>query len=485
MRSVNLRRAFTITELVVVVAIILMIIGLGTYALTAARKAGEDIAAEAQAALQNDHLAKAKTKKSLPPVIPGPQTLAPIPNQYIVVFQNWVTNPAAQAQQMAQAYPTMKILHTYQSGLKGFSATMSADILANVKADPRTAYVEQNNWMTVSAQTIPTGVRRIFSPQSSVAPGSQKVPAIGKNPLVAFPQPGPQDIAKGGGTKFGVNVVVAVIDTGIDATHPDLNVEFSKGFGFPDGVDGNGHGTHVSGIIGARDNGFGVVGVAPGARLWALKCLDASGAGTNADVIAAIDYVATHFTQVAVANMSLGGSFSQAVNDAVTACVNKGVVMVAAAGNSAADASGFSPASATGVICVGAYADSDGLPGGKGAAVSTGEKDDTFATSFSNFGKRVDVIAPGCDILSTVPVSQGSYGKKTGTSMAAPHVSGLAAVIRDPDAKKSGGILDLRSKLNSPGFSPAIVLQLMIQYSSRQVPGPANRTYPLIDAAPF
>ena len=483
MRARNLRRAYTITELLVVIVIILIIVGLGSYALTSAWKAADGIGSEAQAALQNDQLAKAKLKRPLPPVLPGLQTFAPIPDQYIFVFQNSVANPQAKANQLAQAFP-MKILHVYHAALKGFSATMPATSLAGVKADPSIAYVEQNTRVMAFGQTIPTGVRRIGSPKSSVAPGSRVVPDIGGLPIKAFPQPGPQDLGTGG-RKFGVNVVVAVIDSGIDPTHPDLNVEFSKGFGFPDGVDGDGHGTHVAGTIGAYDNGFGVVGVAPGARLWALKVLDATGAGTTADVIAGINYVAAHSTQIAVANMSLGGSFSQSLNTAVTACVQKGVVMVAAAGNSAQDASGFSPASAPGVVCVGAYADSDGKPGGKGPNVSTGEADDTYATSFSNFGKRVDVIAPGCDILSTYPVSKGSYTTLSGTSMAAPHVSGLAAVIRDPDVRKSGGIQDLRSPLNSPGFSPATVLQLMIQYSSRQVPGPAGRTYPLINAIPF
>jgi len=482
MRALNWRRAFSIKELLVVIAIILIIVGLTSYALTSARKAADGIMSEAQAALQDSLLAQAK-KKKMPPVKPAPKAFTPVPNQYIIVFQNWVTNPKAQAEQLAQSFP-MQILHVYHAALKGFAATMPASSLAGVKADRAIAYVEQDSWVTAFAQKIPTGVRRIGATKSSVASGSQKVPQIGSMALKPDSQPGPLDIARGGGAKFGVNVVVAVIDSGVDPTHPDLNVEFSKGFGFPDGIDGNGHGTHVAGIIGAYDNNFGVVGVAPGARIWALKVLDASGSGTNADVIAGINFVAANSSTIAVANMSLGSSISQAMNAAVTACVQQGVVMVAAAGNSSQDASGFSPASAPGVICVGAYADSDGLPGGKGPACSTGDADDTFASSFSNFGKRVDVIAPGCDILSTFPISMGSYATHSGTSMAAPHVSGLAAVIRDPDVRKSGGILDLRAPLNSPGFSPAIVLQLMQQYASRSVPGP-GRNYPLINAAPF
>jgi subtilisin family serine protease len=432
---------------------------------------------------------KAKKKKPLPPVTANPQVFTPIADQYIVVLKDWA-DAQWYADLFAQTYP-MKILHVYNAGMKGFSATMPASSLKGIKADPSVAYIEQDNWVTAFGQTIPTGVRRIFAPQSSVAPGSQVVPQIGGLPLQALPQPAPLDMAKGGGKKFGVNVIVAVIDSGIDPTHPDLNVEFSTGFGFPDGVDGNGHGTHVAGIIGAYDNSIGVVGVAPGARIWALKVLDAKGAGTTSALIAALNYVAANFDKIAVANMSLGGAFSQAVNDATTACVQKGVVMVAAAGNSAKDASGFSPASAPGVICVGAYADSDGLPGGKGPAVSTGEADDTFATSFSNFGNRVDVIAPGCDILSTYPTNKGSYATLSGTSQAAPHVSGLAAVIRDPDVKKSGGILDIRAPLNSPGFSPATVLQLMLQFSQDKngapgsIAGPGSRNYPLIKAAPF
>jgi subtilisin family serine protease len=484
MRSLNLRRAYTITELVIVIAIILLVVSLSSYALMSARKAADGIVSDAEAALQSGLVAKAALKKARP-VQSHPLAFTPIPDQYIVVFDNSVTDPNGKAQFLAQNYP-LTILHVYKSGLSGFSATIPPGSLAALKNDPAVAYIEQDTWITVAAQKIPTGIRRIGATQSSVAPGSQKVPAIGNMPLQKLPQPSPLDLAKGGGTKFGVNVVVAVIDTGIDATHPDLNVEFTKGFGFPDAVDANGHGTHVAGTIGAYDNNIGVVGVAPGARLWALKVLDASGLGTNANLIAALDYVAAHYTQIAVVNVSVAVASSQALNAAATKCVNLGVVTVAAAGNNKKDASGFSPASAPGVICVAAYADSDGLPGGKGPAVSTGEKDDTFATSFSNFGNRVDVIAPGCDILSTFPVSMGSYATITkGTSTAAAHVSGLAAVIRDPDVRKSGGILDLRSPLNSPGFSPATVLQLMLQNSSRLVPGPGNRSYPLINAMPF
>ncbi len=193
--------------------------------------------------------------------------------------------------------------------------------------------------------------------------------------------------------------------------------------------DGNGHGTHVAGTIGALDNSIGVVGVAPGARLWAVRVLNNQGSGFLSDVIAGIDWVTQNAATIEVANMSLGWTGGDTdpndpAHDAIRRSVAKGVVYAVAAGNSAKDAAGFAPASYDEVITTSAIADSDGLGGAFGPATSYGS-DDSFAT-FSNFGADVDLAAPGVDILSTLP--GGKYGKLSGTSMASPHAAGAAAL---------------------------------------------------------
>src|SRR5262249_4895330 len=153
-------------------------------------------------------------------------------------------------------------------------------------------------------------------------------------------------------------------DTGIDSTHPNLHVVFSKGFGpNPNGQDQNGHGTHVAGIIGGKGqlhNGITMQGVFPGVPLWSLRVLDASGSGADSDIITALDFLRQHASEVSVCNMSLGGGFFQPVNDAVDNCVKAGIVVCVAAGNSSDDAGTHSPASAPLAICVAAMCDTDG-----------------------------------------------------------------------------------------------------------------------------
>ncbi len=278
---------------------------------------------------------------------------------------------------------------------------------------------------------------------------------------------------------------MAVVDTGIDGTHPDLNVVFSIGFNNPNVGDQNGHGTHCAGIIAAIHNDIGVVGVAPGAPLWSVRVLDAQGTGTFADLISALQFLAGNANNVGVISMSLGGPTSAAVNQAVANCVSKGQICVVAAGNSSADALTFSPASEASAICVAALADSDGLPGGVGPATPAGP-DDTFAT-FSNWGSTVKVIAPGVDILSTVPGN--AYGLKSGTSMACPHVAGLAVLARS--SAHSQGIRNIRFNrgappTTSPTLSPVAFLQDLLQTSTETIAGIFDsRTYPLVTARGF
>lgn len=232
---------------------------------------------------------------------------------------------------------------------------------------------------------------------------------------------------------------MAVIDTGIDFEHADLNVVagvncMSGNPNRPKCVDGGDddqyHGTHVAGTIGALDNEFGVVGIAPGARLWAVKVLDSNGSGSFGTLIAGIDYVAANASQIEVANMSLGcdNCSSSAMDSAISNTVAAGVTFVVAAGNSGIDAANTSPANHPDVITVSALTDFDGLPGGLRTPTCLGDQDDTLAY-FSNYGSDVEITAPGVCIYSTFPIERNGYGTISGTSMASPHVAGAAALL--------------------------------------------------------
>ncbi|GMV40364.1 MAG: hypothetical protein AMXMBFR64_20800 [Myxococcales bacterium] len=336
-----------------------------------------------------------------------------IPGQYIVVLNDSVKNPHA----FAGAHGVTPHV-TYSHALRGFAASLPPAALKALENNPNVAWIEQDSVVEAYAQSIPTGIVR-----------------IGAAPLL---------------DGSSLDVDVAVIDTGIDLTHPDLNVvggidcvkpSPKTGACKAGGNDDNGHGTHVAGTIAARDNGIGVVGVAPGARLYAVKVLSASGSGTRSGVIAGIDWVTANAGVIDVANMSLGGGgtddtdgtdcslSTDAEHIAICRAVAAGVTFVVAAGNESTNAAISVPAAYDEVITVSALADFDGAPGGLGSGVfsfssCTESVDDSFAC-FSNFGHDVDIMAPGVGILSTVP--GGGYGSKSGTSMAAPHVAGAAA----------------------------------------------------------
>ena len=318
--------------------------------------------------------------------------------------------------------------------LDGFIVTATATQAAALARDPRVAYVERDRPVTADAQTTPTGITRI---------GAAANTALRINGV---------DSAR-------ADVDVAIVDTGIDFQHPDLNVAggvncMGTAGCTAGGDDDNFHGTHVAGIVGAIDNGIGVVGVAPGARLWAVKVLDSLRNGTVADVIRGIDWVTAHAATIEVANLSLGVSgFSQAMYDSIQAAVTHGVAFAVAAGNSHINVVWVSPASFNNVLTVSALADFDGRSGGLAAnncVDDAGDVDDTFA-NFSNFGP-VDMVAPGVCINSTVPLEKGSYGRLTGTSMAAPHVAGaLALLARASNPNTAADVIDLYRSVIAAG----------------------------------
>lgn len=350
---------------------------------------------------------------------------------HIVVFRDGVMSsrsPLA-VNTLARAYG-LSVEATYTHALNGAAVIVPSGQLRRLKADPRVLYVEPVYIAHTTAQTIPTGLVRSYA---------------STNPNL--------DID--GVDDFRVNVDVAVIDTGVDLDHPDLNVvgytRCTLGTCRSTGADdGNGHGTHVAGTIGAKDNTIGPVGIAPGARIWSVGVLNSSGSGSTADIIAGINWVTARASTIEVANMSLGGQFtSSALNTAIRNSVNAGVVYVVAAGNSDMNASTFSPANHPDVITVSALADFNGLPGGGAASTCRTDVDDTLA-DFSNYGATIEIAAPGVCIYSTWRA--GGYNTISGTSMASPHVAGAAALlasISNPNNRTQ--VLAIRSQLISDG----------------------------------
>lgn len=349
---------------------------------------------------------------------------APVPGQYIVVLQAGA-NPIAVANRHGAAAE-----HVYSAALNGFAGAVPAGRLRALLRDPQVAWVEQDQVVAAFAQTRPTGVLRVNADLNATA-----------------------NIDDGFTGDVRVNADIAIIDTGIQLNHPDLYVVANKTFvkGTKTGNDDNGHGTHVAGTAAALDNDIGVVGVAPGARLWAVKVLNRNGSGTISGVIAGVDYVTANAAAIEVANMSLGGGNSTSLNAAIANSAAKGVVYAVAAGNSDADAANTSPANSPDVLCVSAIVDTDGQCGGLGPDTSYGA-DDTRA-SFSNYGSVVDIAAPGVNILSTYKGS--AYATGSGTSMASPHVAGAVALYlaTHPKPTDAAGAAAVRDAIIEDGVA--------------------------------
>jgi subtilisin family serine protease len=374
-----------------------------------------------------------------------------IQGRYIVVFRDLVTNPSTDAEMLRGKFG-LQLGHIYENVFKGFSASIPDQALNGLRNHPLIDFIEPDITMYASEQIIPTGVRRIAADKSATA-----------------------DID---GVDEGMNVDAAVIDTGIDQQHPELNVV--GGVRFYLGMltdskydDDHGHGSHVAGIIAARDNGSGVVGVAPGARLYAVKVLNSRGSGYLSDIIKGLDWVRAKASDIEVINMSLGGQGSStAYRTAIQNCVAAGIVVVVAAGNESMDVFGpdgkfgtsddLIPASYPEAATISAMADSDGQPGGTGPTTSYGS-DDSFA-SFSNFsrsvapgnpvsspGLAIDLILPGVNIYSCY--KDMNYATMSGTSMASPHAAGLAAlyIVEHGRAYTANDVYAIRQALINAG----------------------------------
>lgn len=277
------------------------------------------------------------------------------------------------------------IQHVHRE-ISAVTADLPEFIVEKMGRDPRIAYIEPDYRVSALGETIPWGVSRIGAPTVHTSVN-------------------------------GDGVRIAVLDTGIDYTHPDLDENYRGGYDFvghdADPMDDNGHGTHCAGIIAAEDDGSGIVGVAPGAEVYAVKVLDNSGGGYISDVVAGIEWAIENDMQVI--SMSLGGnSDSYAFRSACDAAYEAGVLVVAAAGNDGRY-SGYGdtvdyPARYDSVVAVAATDQSDRRP------------------SWSSTGPDVELAAPGVNIYSTYP---GGYRTTSGTSMACPHVSGVAALLME------------------------------------------------------
>jgi subtilisin family serine protease len=239
----------------------------------------------------------------------------------------------------------------------------------------------------------------------------------------------------------GLDADIAILDSGLPYGNPDLNVAGGVDCtGSGTWEDTVGHGTFVAGLAAARDDNRGVVGVAPGARLWAVKVMGPDETVTDAALLCGLNWVADHAAGLDVVNVSLGGpgidtdcgagGYDALALEHAAVCriVAGGVVAVAAAGNSAADAGGTNPAGFPEVITVSASTDTDGRPGGLGPPPACYPGADDSLASYSDFGPSVDITAPGTCVESTW--LSGRYAVATGTSAAAPLVSGAAALIR-------------------------------------------------------
>jgi subtilisin family serine protease len=302
---------------------------------------------------------------------------------YIVVLKDAV-DPAAIANIHSTRYGA-QVGAVWGYALHGYSAVIPNDRVAALRADANVKYVVTDGEASISAQTVPWGIDKIDADVSSTHAGD--------------------------GSGAVTNVNVYVIDTGVETTHPDLNVVSFVQFGGGPKRDCNGHGTHVAGTIAAKDDSQGVVGVVPGAPIYAVKVLGCSGSGSWSSVISGIDWVTQNHKANAVANMSLGGSANQAVDDAVRTSAASGVFYALAAGNDGANACNQSPARA---------GTTDGI-----ATVAAVDSSDAEA-SWSNYGSCVDIWAPGVNIYSTYRGS--GYATLSGTSMASPHVDGGGAL---------------------------------------------------------
>ncbi|MGW1627093.1 S8 family peptidase [Streptomyces sp. NPDC002172] len=310
---------------------------------------------------------------------------------YLVTLKEGIRGSSAAGRDVAARYGA-KISHTYGSVLNGYAVEASAAQARRLAADSRVASVVQDSRVRLARS-------RTYLQKNPPSWGLDRVDQAGLPLDRSYRSPG----------SAGAGVTVYVIDTGVRIAHTDFGGRASYGWDFVgndrSAGDGNGHGTHVAGIIaGTR------YGVAKKARIVSVRVLDDTGAGTTAQVIAGVDWVTAHARRPAVANLSLGGYHSAQLDTAVRNSIKAGVTYTVAAGNGGLPAARYSPADVPQALTVGAT-----------------DRTDTRA-GFSDYGSAVDLFAPGVAIASDSNASDTARATYSGTSMAAPHVAGAAAL---------------------------------------------------------
>lgn len=397
----------------------------------------------------------------------GGEEAASAEGSYIVTVGDGV-DPGAVAGTVGAA-----VSNRYDSALRGFAAPLTATQVAALQRDTRVTNVALDKVYSVGRPRL--GVLPPGHPAQLTSWGQDRMGLL-ESPT-----------AKVDGRdrrRDRVDADVAVLDSGVNASHIDLNV--AGGYNCLKGprsdyADRDGHGTMVSGFIGAIDNAYGFVGVAPGARIWAIRVTRPDGLVPMSAYFCGLDWVVRNAHRIDVANLSIGGEGvdtgrcgmprpgvpADPEHLAICAVVRSGVTVVASAGNDHMDASGFTPAAYPEVIAVSAFTETDGLVGGAGPPSRCWpdyEFDDHF-TTFSNFGSVIDISAPGECVSSTF--YDGYYAAASGTSFSAPHVSGAAALVR----------------ARYPNASPAQVRRIILAAAAHDpLPGdPDGITEPILD----
>lgn len=345
-----------------------------------------------------------------------------IPDRYIVVFKADASAGAVDSAIADANSKGAKVHFNYQKALKGFAATLPANALAAIRSNPNVEYVEEDQVVTIDTT------------QSGATWGLDRIDQR------ALPLNGTYNY-----NNTGAGVTAYIIDTGIFVSHTDFGgrarVGTDKVGGGQNGIDCNGHGTHVAGTVGGAK-----YGVAKGVSLVAVRVLDCSGSGTTSGVIAGIDWVTSDHQagNPAVANMSLGGGASTSLDNAVKNSIADGVVYAVAAGNDGRDACKTSPARVPEAVTVGAT-----------------DNTDTRAR-WSNYGSCLDIFAPGVSITSDWYSSSTATNTISGTSMATPHVTGVAALYLQ----------------SNPGASPASVRNALVTNGTPSKVKNAGRSSP-------
>jgi hypothetical protein len=346
-----------------------------------------------------------------------------IPDHYIVVLREGPAGVRTTAQQLVALHGG-ELGYVYEHALRGFSARLTQQAVSALERHPSVLYIEQDQVMTTTAT------------QSNATWGLDRIDQASL-PL--------NDTYVYDATGYGVNAYI--IDTGIRLTHSEFTGRIIGGYDAitagGDANDCNGHGTHVAGTVGGT-----VYGVAKQVKLSPIRVLDCRGSGTTSGVIAGVDWVRANHVKPAVANMSLGGGASTSLDNAVTNAINAGITFAVAAGNSNANACNYSPARVGPALTVGATTSTDAR------------------ASYSNFGTCLDLLAPGSSITSAWYTNNTATNTISGTSMASPHVAGVAALYLHANqtaspATVSSAIVNgaTPNKVTSPGSgSPNLLL---------------------------